>query len=311
MADATARLRNLYGGGARAGLASDLPHLLGHNCTTVMEDWGLEGDDTGVIMMALIMRASEVLGDATLRAAGDPNVLTIRSDTDAGNGVNLVTATIGTSTVAEHRVLFRKIEAAYVNAGGWLYDLTMAEQVTHMTFKNVESYFAQYSKNRIRGRTILTLITPFSTKINRLCTIDGVDIPNTTWMRYRMSASSSAQLVKKAMDIVGAAIPNLISPETVAAVNASLTAPYNLALATAISVKSKAFSHAVLTAFKSCPDSWWQGEKAKDETPALLYNVYLELGKKLLVFGGNIAAIRDATTMAELVAAVPANALGV
>lgn len=184
-------------------------------------------------------------------------------------------------------------------------DLVTAQQCKPMSKDNIKSYYASLKIMNIRGTLILRIIAPLALLIERIVGRPNLELTGSPWMSYRMSASSTPALCKKALDIWGTSVPTMFAPPTETAINNALLEPANLDKARAIPKKMVLCAHATLSAFKQLPEDWYYGNTIKESESAMLYKGFYSAAKKLAEVGSNTAAIAAAADLTSLVAAIP------
>lgn len=317
------QLNALFGAitGNASGIATALPHNVTHNIGAAAATWNCDTNNTGVVVLGIVTRLAAMTAVANNGlngvnvAAGSPNVLTFEATATIG-GLTVGPAAVTAANAATHAqpecvAFFNRVLASYNSAPQWIFDLCAADQIRKLSPDNVTNYYAGLGVDRVNGSAIISIISPLSTILARIRADAGAAgrLSNNDWMRYHTSATSTPQLVQKAIDFVGTSIPGFFSVATTAAVTAAIAEPWRKDLADAIPRKAVAATHAILTALRQCPRDWYQGNKAKDSFPSSIYAGWISIAAKLQDLIINQVAINASTTLAGLAAAAPGNCL--
>jgi len=287
------------------------PALFNGQVDLLLAAWNLNNDFTGAVMVGIMaaMDGEGTLALPRLGAAIRGNVLQIATGDAAAP--NLAENALGAAAASDHKAFLTLCVGCRAKGLTWLLDLVIAEQHKKLKPENVASYFMMQTRKRVNGASILRLIEPAATIIANIRAINAGAIPNTLWMRYRTSNTSTPGLIIRALEIWGATVPGLLAAGTLANLNAAAAAPWNVALTHGLPDRLVVLTHATLKAFTMLPEDWYYGETVIARCSATVYNGYYEAARKIREVGGNIGAIRAATDIATLTAAVPPTLIGI
>jgi len=271
--------------------------------------WNLNMDFTGACMIGIMAAMDEEATLALPIVGGAPrgDALQIAD----GTGGDIDEGGVLAAAASPERSFLMQCMGCRDKGLTWLLDLVIAEQHKKMKPENVASYYMMQTHKRVNGATILKLIEPAASLIANIRATNAAVIPDSIWMRYRTSATSTPNLIKRVIDIWGNSVPGLIGAGTMAAVDNAALAPWNVNLVHNLPDRIILLTHATLVAFRMLPDDWYYGATVLQRSNASVYNGYLEAAKKIREFGGNALAIRAAADITALNAAIPASLTGI
>jgi len=152
-------------------------------------------------------------------------------------------------------------------------ELCVANSVSTLDEKNIQSYFAMNGVNQELATQVLTRVINYLTSVIAPTTYPRVltdRIERCVWLKYHTTYASGVGLVKKFLDATQNGAVFAVTVGTIAAVNAALAAPWDPVLADAVPLTLKGLAYIFLDAIKLLPtNKWYQGEKgAAMITPA-------------------------------------------
>jgi len=296
---------------------SDGPVQCGYPATftgqvdALLAAWNLNADFTGAVMVGMMaaMDADGTLALPRLAAAIRGNVLQIATGDAAAP--NLAENALGAAAASDHKTFLTLCVGCRAKGLTWLLDLVIAEQHKKLKPENVASYYMMQTRKRVNGASILRLIEPAATIIANIRANHAGAIPNTLWMRYRTSNTSTPGLILRALEIWGATVPGLLAGGTQGNLNAAAAAPWDVTLTHGLPDRLVVLTHATLKAFNMLPEDWYYGETVLARCSGTIYSGYYEAARKIKEVGGNVGAIRAATDVATLAAAIPPTLTGI
>lgn len=297
-----------FQGSIAAGVGSMLPGAIGPDIMKMVTDHNKQLDTTGAVYIALCMTYMIMPGAIFMKQSDftkDP-FISITARTRATDGtVTAVTTpyaitSIETIPESEEKVFGILLTQALVGARRWLLDLTACWQVRPLKAANVQGYFQSMNGTTVRGAEIVPFFNAVKNSMDTIMENDQYRalLSKNKFMKYHTSSSSTAGLVKRAVQACRSFIA--ISPVTAASVNSALSRYWDLNEADKIPRNLVAFAHAYLSAAKSLPENWYQGNAARDEIGDGLYLKWRETAKRWIELTQNLDAIREAKDLDSL-----------
>lgn len=296
---------------------SDGPIQTGYPATftgqvnVLLESWDLQMDFTGACMVGIMAAMDAEAALRIPRAANHIAGNALQIAMAGAQGGNLTENALAAAAPSDEKTFLTLCASCRTKGLTWLLDLVIAEQHKRMKPDNVVSYYMMQTNKRVNGAKILKLIEPAASAIGNIRNTNAAAIPNTVWMRYRTSATSTPGLILRALEIWGDVVPNLMTVETRDRLTAAAAEPWNVALTHAIPDRLVVLTHATLKAFNMLPNGWYYGETVYSRCSGPMYSGYFETARKIKDVGGNVQAIREAENLIQLQTAIPDTLTGI
>jgi hypothetical protein len=185
------------------------------------------------------------------------------------------------------------------NAVNWLADLVSAGHKKSLTEQNVEGYFAMLNHVGTKASAVASLvnkISPFFPDNVGDAGFRDLLAPG-IWTTYRVSRVATGTILKKLLDDFRAMGITTDGDATEVAIEASAAAPWDLNLSLGIQNKYKAYGCIFLEAAGTPIEKWYQGNKAKDELPAVRVRGAKEIFRRYLEVKNEVRNLDGITTV--------------
>jgi len=198
------------------------------------------------------------------------------------------------------------VEAQLLGAPNWLINNVSAAKKKPLTLSNVNGFFASIGMSNMK----LTGIDGFFNKVAMFCSDNIADgefralLIDNVWGAYRSTRVSTGIVISK---LLGEFVEMGILHDGGADYRKIETAsrqPWNVAASNDIPEKYKAYAMLFLETAGTPIDSWYQGQKAVSNMPAIRVRTTKHIFKKYMEIKSNVGAVDAATSMAEFQAAV-------
>jgi hypothetical protein len=150
-----------------------------------------------------------------------------------------------------------------------LVDLSSADSVTKLDARKVNAYFKSKGSDTEPRDDFIVKIRPL---FKFIPSILGDEVAMTmlsdgNWMNYRLSYSSSADLILKAIEIVGGRLPSYMSPAEIQMATNSSLKKHDKTLNDRLPNILIAKAYVILEAAGILPENWYQGKRAINAIP--------------------------------------------
>lgn len=213
----------------------------------------------------------------------------------------------------EQRAYALMCSANVARGYGWLIDLIACYQVKAMKTKHIRSYFMAQDETKVDGSDIHHFILSVKATLPDIAN-DAVllaSLSQNDFMAYHLGYASTGAICQEMINFLGGLAIQVFSGPSIAAVTASANAPHSRALNALIPNAVRLHGFAYGKALKKDFGDWVQGEKARSRLPASMYNSIFAMYAQISALSDNSAIITAAPTTVAVIAAMPANCIGV
>jgi len=176
---------------------------------------------------------------------------------------HMILKTIG-DVPREEKVFMNQVVDFMKVVPGLVFDLTAFSQMKDLKPRNITNYFVQFKITTAPDRAICKLVKWYASIHPRI--IGDFDLmgylSEGAYTNYRLSFSSSPNLVQIAVNGVGRLANELYSPDDIVNTAASLNFPWCSILTGRISTSAVAVTRIWLEVNGLLPEGWYQGEKS-------------------------------------------------
>lgn len=307
------------------GIGRRFEHPISNHLEDMIRPWNVEKNPTGAVLMGILARATYLPGHTFIVGAANTGANSVAAAARAvywsrptpaaagaaAGGGTTIWSSLATGTIPEDMdgMWFRDVATAFRLAPQWMIDLIGCHQVRALTANNISGYFQAQNRSNVDGRTIEPILDPMMNVFPKMVETDAwrARLSNNTWIGYHTAFSSTGNLCSRMLDGLGAVGNTMFSPGTITAIRASNADPWNATLNQAIPQVAIGAAHAFHKVYKTLPDKWYQGDRAKDALPPVRYSAMFNIFEKLKGFAESTGptTVGGATDEAQLVARIP------
>jgi hypothetical protein len=276
----------------------------GADVSTYLEDFKANDINTKATIGSII----KLLADEAVRNPTDqdavPALITNCGRTFMAGAAAAFNALVAANTAnppTDNDLVKSAIIANTPNAAHWFVNLTNAAKKKPLTESNVEGFFAALGHVGTKASAVASLL-------NKLVAFfpDQISVANFRatlmpgiWTTYRNTRVSTGIILKKLLPEFRDLGITVAGDQVELAIEASAAAPWDLNLSLDIPDKYKAYGCIFLEAAGTPIDTWYQGNKARDDLPAVRVRGAKAIFKKYLEIKNDTAAIDEIQTIQD------------